>query len=159
MRKEIFNYFERAGKLTAAQKRGRAFLIGAVAVRYDGAIVSAINSASEIPNRLLHAEYRLAKKLDVGSTVYVARVRLLDGEFGLSRPCWDCEKILKSKGVRKIFYTIDHEGGYGVMNLETGKEYEVKRKMSSSDVSVIDPALIPLLGKDHQVKDKRASHS
>lgn len=128
MRREIFDYFNIAGRLTSKRKDGRAFLIGAVAVRDDGTMVSAINSASEYPNRLLHSEYKIAKKCDVGAVVYVARVRLLNGQFAMSKPCHNCEKVLKCRGISRIFYSIDHLGSYGVIKFDRGKkvdEYQV----------------------------------
>lgn len=53
-----------------------------------------------------------------GSTVYVARVRRDNGKMAMSRPCRDCERVLRSRGVRKVFYTIGPKE-YGVM--EFGK--------------------------------------
>lgn len=131
MRREIFDYFNIAGKLTTSKKDDRAFLIGAVAVRDDGTLVKAINSASEFPNRLLHSEYKIAKKCDVGAVVYVARVRLLNGQFATAKPCFNCEKVLKHRGISKVYYTIDHLGSYGVMKFQCGEktdEYQVIKK-------------------------------
>lgn len=126
MRREIFNYFNIAAKLTTNKADKRNFLVGSIALRKDGAMVSAINSASEIPNRLLHSEYRLSKKCDVGSIVYVCRVRLLDGNFGSARPCHSCKKCLMTKGISKVFYTLD-QFSYGVMDLIKDTEYQVRR--------------------------------
>ena len=121
MRKDIFTYFNIAAKLTAAKSDERSFLLGSVAIRKDGAMVSAINSASELPNRLLHAEYKVSKKCDVGATVYVCRVRLLDGTFAKARPCPPCMKCLISRGIVKVYYTIgDNE--FGTINLQTMQE-------------------------------------
>jgi tRNA(Arg) A34 adenosine deaminase TadA len=127
MRREIFNYFNIAAKLTKSKNDERNFLVGSVAIRRDGALVSSINSASEIPNRLLHAEYKLSKKCDVGSTVYVCRVRLLDGNFGMARPCHSCKKCLISKGISKVYYSIESQHSYGVMDLIRDTEYQVLR--------------------------------
>jgi hypothetical protein len=128
MRREIFNYFDIAAQLTKARQDGRAFLLGCVAMRKDGAMVSAINSASEYPNRLLHSEYRISRKCDVGSVVYVARVRLLNSQFALAKPCNSCQKVLRSRGISKVFYTIDNFGSYGMMDFDKGQEYEVIKK-------------------------------
>lgn len=121
MRREIFDYFNIAAKLTTAKEDKRSFLLGSIAIRSDGAMVSAINSASETPNRLLHSEYRLAKKCDVGSVVYVCRVRLLDGSFGMSRPCHSCMKTMISRGVSKVYYSISNNS-FGSVNLKTMRE-------------------------------------
>lgn len=121
MRREIFDYFNIAAKLTIAKKDERSFLIGSIARRSDGALVSAINSASEYPNRLLHSEYKISKKCDVGSVIYVCRVRLLDGTFGTARPCQPCRKCLISRGVSKVYYTIS-QNEFGTINLKTMTE-------------------------------------
>src|ERR1039457_6921728 len=97
MNNKIFNYFEIAAKLAHARDDERTFLIGAVAIRGDGTMISSINMPSKIPNRIAHAEYRLHKKLDYGAIVYVARMRLIDMDFGMSRPCEDCQRVLASR--------------------------------------------------------------
>lgn len=125
MRREIFNYFEIAGKLTTARNDKRSFLVGSIAIRKDGTMVSAINSPTKEPDKTTHSEWRLAKKCDVGAIVYVARVRLLNGEFAMARPCKTCEKILRCRGIRKVFYTTNI--GYGVMDLYNGTEYQVDK--------------------------------
>lgn len=116
MNTRVWNLFEIAGKLASERADQKSFLLGAVGIRRDGAMVSAVNSISQEPNRLLHSEYRLAKKLDCGSTVYVARIRLLNGEFACAKPCFDCEKVLRSRRVRRIYYTITNNE-YGVLDL------------------------------------------
>jgi len=60
-----------------------------------------------------HAEARLARKLDYGSVVYVSRT-LKNGDVALAKPCARCYAILRGKGVRKVFYTIN-ESEYGVI--------------------------------------------
>lgn len=121
MNRKIFNYFEIAAKLTTAKRDGRAFLLGACVQRKDGVIVTSINSPSHIPERTAHAEYRAAKKADVGSIIYVVRVRLLNGEFAMARPCRPCMKMLINKGISKVYYTIDSYS-YGTIDLKTMKE-------------------------------------
>lgn len=121
MNKKIFNYFEIAAKLTTSKEDNRSFLLGAIGVRSDGALVKSINSPTEHPNRMAHAEYKLCRKLDTGATVYVARIRLLNGEFAISKPCIDCSKMLKAKRVEKVFYTISNTS-YGVWYPANDKE-------------------------------------
>lgn len=94
----------------------RAFLLGAIAIRGDGAMVRALNSPTDLPSRQVHAEYRLSRKIDYDATVYVARIRLIDGKFGMARPCKNCMKALISKRVKKIYYTINHDE-YGIIHL------------------------------------------
>lgn len=130
MRREIFNYFDIAAKLTAAKKDNRSFLVGSVAVRKDGTMVQAINSPTQEPDRTTHSEYRISKKCDVGAMVYVVRVRLLNGLHAMSRPCKTCEKIMRHRGISKAFYTIDHLGSYGVMDFDKNTEHKVIKVVS-----------------------------
>ena len=115
MNKKIFNFFEIAASTAVSKNDKRCFLLGAVGIRGDGTIVKALNSTTECPNRQVHAEFRLSKKLDSGAIVYVARIRLIDGKFGIARPCYSCMKVLISKKVKKIYYTIS-ENEFGVIN-------------------------------------------
>ena len=116
MNRHVWSYFDLAGKLAVKNQSHKSFLLGAIGVRKDGALVSAVNSISQEPDRRAHAEYRLSKRIDQGSIVYVARVRLLNGEFAMARPCHDCEKVLRSKRVRRVYYTISN-CEYGVLDL------------------------------------------
>lgn len=115
MNNKIFKYFEIARKLAITDTSSKSFLLAAVGCRSDGAMVSAINSISQEPNRLLHAERKLMPKLDYRSTVYVVRVRLLNGELACSRPCFSCQKALKSRRVKRCYYTINNNE-YGVID-------------------------------------------
>jgi tRNA(Arg) A34 adenosine deaminase TadA len=117
MNNKIYNYFRLAGKAAEKDMTNKSFLLGAVGIRGDGTIVSATNSISQVPNRMLHAEKRLCNKLDYGATVYVARVRLLNGEYALSRPCPDCYKALKYKNVSRCYYTVS-ETEWGVIDFD-----------------------------------------
>lgn len=116
MNRKIFNYFEIAANLT--QKKSdldrREYLLGAIAVRGDGTMVASINGSNIEPNRNTHAEYRVCLKIDHGATIYVARIRLKDGAFALAKPCHSCQKMMKSKKVKKIYYTIGPKE-YGIM--------------------------------------------
>jgi len=114
MNRKIFSFFEIAGKIASSKDDGRSFLLGSIAIRKDGAIVKALNGPSQEPNRLAHSEYRISRQLDIGATVYVARVRLMDGSFGMARPCSSCMKVLRSKRVAKIYYTIN-DNEYGII--------------------------------------------
>jgi tRNA(Arg) A34 adenosine deaminase TadA len=116
MNNKIWNYFEIAGKTAMSKNDSRSFILGAIAIRKDGVMVKALNSPTEMPNRQIHAEYRVSKKIDCGATIYVARIRLVDNKFGMARPCHNCMKILASKRVKKIYYTIDHDE-FGIINL------------------------------------------
>src|ERR1700743_1136241 len=116
MNNKVWGYFDLAGKAAVSKDDNRGFLLGAVHIRNDGALVSAVNSVCQEPDRRAHSEYRISKKIDRGSIVYVARIRLLNGEYALSRPCHSCQKVLKSKKVKRVYYTISNNE-YGVMDL------------------------------------------
>jgi len=120
-RKKIFNYLELAARTAVKKDDQRSFLLGACAVRKDGKLVSAWNGPSQMKMREAHAEYRLSSKLDVGSVVYVARVRLKDGSFGISRPCASCLKILLYKGVSRVYYTVS-DNEIGIIDMKRGSD-------------------------------------
>ena len=117
MNQKIWNYFEIAGKLATKKKDRRYYFLAALGIRSDGTAVSSVNGApAEGPMREAHAEYRLSKKLDYGAIVYVARVRIGDGTFGMAKPCLDCQKALRSRGVKKVYYTLGNDK-FGVLNV------------------------------------------
>lgn len=95
---------EAARAAAVAKSDGRCFLIGAAARRSDGALVTAANGPSQGKCPQVHAEARLARKLDIGATVVVVRVRRGDGTFALARPCAACANVLRSKAA-KVYYT------------------------------------------------------
>lgn len=63
--------------------------------------------------KMAHAEQRIARKLDKGSAVYVARQHR-NGDYAMARPCSSCERILRSRKVSRVFYTVGPKE-YGVM--------------------------------------------
>lgn len=116
MNRKIFNFFTVAAETATSKDDKRSFLLGAIGIRNDGAMVRSLNSPTENKNRMAHAECKLCRKLDYGAKeVYVARVRMDNFEFAMARPCSSCRKILKSKKVRKVFYTINNTS-YGVID-------------------------------------------
>lgn len=116
IRKKIFDYFQIAAQVAQSKDDERSFLLGAIGIRADGVMVSALNGPSQYPNRVAHAEARLARKLTPNSEVYVVRVRLIDGQFGMARPCEACQKILRTKGIKRVYYSIGPDE-FGIMNL------------------------------------------
>lgn len=117
MDKKIFQYLRVAANIARKKKDQRTFFLGAVGIRKDGVIVQSFNAPSFQPSPCGHAEARLVRKLDVGATVYVARIKA-DGTFGSAKPCHNCQKVLKQKGVKKVYYSIDDES-YGVWNIHS----------------------------------------
>jgi deoxycytidylate deaminase len=114
--RDVFKRFKQAADVATGRSDIRTFLLGAVGVRGDGALVRARNESTARPEKTAHAEARLAKRLNAGSTVYVVRVSRLDGGYCLSRPCENCMRLLQNRGVKTIFYTIS-PSEYGVIEL------------------------------------------
>lgn len=110
----MHKYLRMASRVSIKGNWRRKAHIGAIGIRRDGTIVQAWNGCATDVCPSAHAEARLARKLDVGSTVYVARVRRDNGKLAMSKPCPNCERCLRSRGVKKVMYTInEHE--YGVL--------------------------------------------
>lgn len=121
MNKKILNFFEIAARTATSKDDRRSFFLGAIGIRNDGVMVRSLNSPTENKNRMAHAECKLCRKLDYYAEVYVARVRMDTYKFAMARPCSACYKTLKTKKVKKIFYTIN-ENQYGILNLISNKE-------------------------------------
>ena len=69
----------------------------------------------------IHAEVsailNVRKKINLlGSKIYVARKKKLDGLSGNSRPCISCQAILKRYGIKKVYYTLE-DGFYETMKV------------------------------------------
>ncbi len=90
----------------------RQYRLGAVGIRTDGTIVYSNNIPNRTPEPMAHAETRLVKKLDWGSTVYVVRI-LSDGKLAMARPCLKCQGAMRLKGVKNCYYSINSDE-YGV---------------------------------------------
>jgi deoxycytidylate deaminase len=76
--------------------------------------VSSSNTSCHHPQRHAHAEARLVKKLDQGSVVYVVRI-LSNGTLANAKPCVNCQKVLRRRGIRRISYSIG-PSHYGVID-------------------------------------------
>lgn len=73
-------------------------------------------------NYNIHAEMDAIERLPAGvdpsrCKMHVARIRLLDLEPRIARPCIICENVLYRFGIRKIYYTLDPES-YGIMSIK-----------------------------------------
>lgn len=101
-------------------RSGKAYSLAAVGVRSDGATVISVNGWNTDVEPKHHAEGRVIRKLDVGSTIFVARIKK-DGTVGMAKPCPACQNILKSRKVHEVHFTIDEES-WGTMNLIEGTE-------------------------------------
>lgn len=110
----MHKYLRIASHISAKGNPKRKAHIGCVGIRNDGVIVQSWNGCATDVCPTAHAEARLARKLDVGSVVYVARVRRDNGKMAMAKPCRGCERYLRSKGIAKVIYTIS-ENEYGVL--------------------------------------------
>lgn len=105
---------ERAAGIAMSGKCSvRNYQFGAIGYRSDGAMVIARNVSNSECGLANHCEYRICRKLDTGSLVYLARVTA-DGRWAMSRPCPGCQSRLRSKRISKVYYTIA-PGEYGIM--------------------------------------------
>ncbi len=93
-----------AAKLAEGGK-DRNFRLGCVAKRNDGALVFSRNERTKTPHPMAHAEARVLKKVDAGSTLWVARITA-DCIWSLAKPCPRCQAYIISKKVYKVYYTI-----------------------------------------------------
>ena len=104
-KKKMFNL---ASKVAIKRIDRRDFFIAAIAERSDGVVVVSRNEAAMTRLAEIHAEARVSKKLDYGAVVYVVRmVKVKKGnpEFAMAKPCYSCQKFLKSKKVKKVYFT------------------------------------------------------
>lgn len=90
----------------AGAKNNRTYLMAALAYRRDGTLICSPNGSPKEPNQQSHAETRLARKLDTANEVFVARILKNTRDWALARPCEGCQIILRSKLVKRVFYTI-----------------------------------------------------
>ncbi len=105
--------FFRLAKVLAIKNDCRQYRFGAVGIRKDGTIVYSRNIPTRYPEPKAHAESRVARKLNRGSIVYVVRIDRKD-DLTTARPCKSCQRIMKSKGVKKCFYSISNNE-FGVL--------------------------------------------
>lgn len=98
-------YFDLALRLALTKGNERDYLLAALAIRSDGALVYSVNESARIPTPEAHAEFRVSGKCDRGSVVIVARV-WHDGTPAMSRPCVSCQTRMRNRKVEKVYYSI-----------------------------------------------------
>lgn len=106
--------FNEARKYATKKVDSRNYVFGAVAVRSDGTKVFSRNGMNKDKDFRCHAEARICRKLDIGAIVWVVRVSRATGTLLFARPCHHCQKILRTTGVRKCYYSIS-ETEYGAI--------------------------------------------
>jgi tRNA(Arg) A34 adenosine deaminase TadA len=116
----VWEYLEIAGRAARPFTDNRRHQLGVLGIRQDGAIVISRNGAvyngrstEKVPSA--HAEYRALRKAGVGSILFVARVKK-NGDYALAKPCVYCEQIIRSRKVKRVYYTISNDK-YGVWDL------------------------------------------
>lgn len=107
-------------------KHGKNYLLAAISVRNDGALVISQNALAQEPEPSTHAEARALRKSDCGCTLYVARV-LRSGGWAMSKPCPKCQARIRNHRVKKVYYTIS-DGCYGIWDVKKNSWKEVMRK-------------------------------
>ena len=122
----------------------RHYRLAAIAVRADGAVVKSRNIATQQPCSQAHAEARVLKKSGYGATIYVARV-LRDGYIALAKPCSKCRDLMKFRGVKRVFFTIDNFE-WGCIEL---MEYKPRNILVLDDDKLKQRALSRILNKDN----------
>lgn len=110
----MHKYLRIASHMSARGNLLRYYRFGAVGVRRDGTVVYSWNSAVATPTPSCHAEARLCRKLDKGSTVYVVRTRRDNGKMTMAKPCKHCERLMRIRGIRRVEYSIS-ENEFGVL--------------------------------------------
>jgi len=98
-------YLNKAFEISRRREDERHFYLGAVGIRKDGAIITACNGAPKEPTPEHHAETRAIRKCGRGAILFVARSKA-NGEWANAKPCDNCERALRLKGVKKVYYTI-----------------------------------------------------
>lgn len=95
----------RARERALARPDSRHFLVGAAALRSDGAIVAARNEGTMVPTPHAHAEARVLRKAGLAPDVVLV-VRLdRNGNLALAKPCPACETRLRNSRVSEVWYS------------------------------------------------------
>jgi len=110
---KIEDYLNMAAELAAKGDPAKNYLLGCIGVRTDGAIVKSDNLLIKEPLPEAHAEFRVVRKVDKGSCLYVARVVRKGFLWANSRPCPTCTARIKNKKIKAVYYTIG-PSEYGV---------------------------------------------
>ena len=109
-------YLELAARIAqGAAWHEKHFLLGAVAIREDGAIVTATNIRTQDREHSAHAEFRTLRKAGAGAILYIARIDRY-GCWAMAKPCPKCQVLIKNKRVKKVYYTVSL-GNYNCWNV------------------------------------------
>lgn len=120
-----------AAEIAASSKDiHKKYFLGSIALRGDGAYVYSTNyTVIEHRTPSSHAEARVLRKAGSGAVLWVARV-CRNGDWGLARPCRNCQVLAENKAVKKVYYTIGpNEYGVWVPGNKSVSEHDKKRKI------------------------------
>lgn len=117
----VWDYFRAAGEVASGKDDERTYHLGALGIRSDGVRVQARNGAALYLAPQAHAEARLCRKLTPKSVVYVVRLSRSGEGYRMAKPCANCRKALKQRGVLKVYYTIS-PSEYGVIDFRRESE-------------------------------------
>ncbi len=108
-----------AEKVEIYKRWNTTFRLGAVLFRKNNVINTGRNypkkthPRSTSPYKTLHAEMdailSVPRFLTEGASLLVVRLDML-GNLVLSKPCSDCYGLIKSVGIKKVFYTNNERG-------------------------------------------------
>lgn len=111
--RRYFNICREVAKKGDCKEAQKHYKIGALGIRGDNCVVVSFNVTTKQRAPQAHAEFRLCKKLNQNSIVYVVRIGA-SGNFLCAHPCKSCRLIMKFCGVRRCYYSIlDDE--YGII--------------------------------------------
>jgi len=107
----------RLARLSAEKSPFLRYKLGAVIVKGGRELSTGYNEiryTKELRNSTLHAEEAAIVKLLkarrqnelVGSDLFVTRIRS-NGTSGCSRPCARCSSLIRSVGIRRVFFTTE----------------------------------------------------
>lgn len=116
---------DKALDIAKQSNQNKQFFFGCVAKRDDGAIVYSVNHcvrSQKVPSH--HAESRCARKCDVDSIIYVARVLRDRKTPANAKPCNFCQSFIINRGIKRVYYTID-QNHYGIWGVQEGSWKEL----------------------------------
>lgn len=115
-------YFDLAKNMSMKSDH-RQYKLGCVIVKKNTIISTGYNQLKTHPKspdkwKMIHAEfsaiYNIPQDLLKGSTAYVYR-EFKTGKTALAKPCKDCENLLRTNGIKTVYFTTTL--GYSYLTL------------------------------------------
>lgn len=104
-------YF-RIAKMASKLSDHTKYQLGAVIVKSGRILSFGCNQKKSHPGSPfcgLHAEMSAIRNCDhdlAGASMYVFRQRK-DGSLGISKPCKHCERLIRQKKLKRVYFTVD----------------------------------------------------